>query len=146
MFLCDLKEDEMNLVLISLLIGFICTVFIYSLVVFFSTLEDLKWRDWLTLWPYQHWLGEFKDMFSLTIFLFSIVVFSLVFWVQLKLSMMTRDADSRGECVCHCKACKDGLKMSRAAVAYLGLNAEDIEELNKNHSVETNSVANDISH
>ena len=140
------EEDEMNLVLISLLIGFICTFLIYSLVVSLSTLEDLKWRDWLTLWPYQHWLSRFKEMFSVTIFSFSTVVFSFVFWAQLKLSTMAGDVASRGECVCYnCKACQKSLKLSRAAVAYLGLNAEDIEELSKDHLVETNSVANPIS-
>ena len=136
----------MNLVLVSLLIGFICTLFIYSLVVSLSTLEDLKWRDWLTLWPYQHWLSMFKDLFSFTIFSFSTVVFSFVFWAQLKLSMTARDAASKEKCVCYnCKACQKSLKLSRAAVAYLGLNAEDIEELSKDHLVETNSVANSIS-
>lgn len=136
----------MNLVLVSLLVGFTCTLFIYSLVVSLSTLEDLKWRDWLTLRPYQHWLSEFKDLFSFTIFSFSTVVFSLVFWAQLKLSMTARDAASKEECVCYnCKACQTSLKLSRAAVAYLGLNAEDIEELSKNHLVETNLVANPIS-
>ena len=135
----------MNLVLVSLLIGLVITFFIYSLVVSLSTLEDLKWRDWLTLRPYQHWLSEFKDLFSFTIFSFSTVTFSLVFWVQLKLSTMDRDATSRGECVCGCEACKDALKLSSAAVAYLGLNAEDIEELSKDHLVESNSVANPIS-
>lgn len=136
----------MNLVLVSLLVGFTCTLFIYSLVVSLSTLEDLKWRDWLTIWPYQHWLSMFKELFSFTIFSFSTVVFSLVFWAQLKLSMTTRDASSKEECVCcNCKACQKSLKLSRAAVAYLGLNAEDIEELSKDHLVETNSVANPIS-
>lgn len=135
----------MNLVLVSLLIGLVITFFIYSLVVSLSTLEDLKWRDWLTIWPYQHWLSMFKELFSFTIFSFSTVVFSLVFWAQLKLPTMARDAASKEECVCDCKACKDSLKLSRAAVAYLGLNVEDIEELSKNHLVETNSVANPIS-
>lgn len=136
----------MNLVLVSLLVGFTCTLFIYSLVVSLSTLEDLKWRDWLTIWPYQHWLSMFKELFSFTIFSFSTMVFSLVFWAQLKLSMTARDASSKEECVCYnCKACQKSLKLSRAAVAYLGLNAEDIEELSKDHLVETNSVANPIS-
>ena len=136
----------MNLVLVSLLIGLVITFFIYSLVVSLSTLEDLKWRDWLTFRPYQYWLSEFKDLFSFTIFSFSTVTFSLVFWVQLKLSTMDRDATSKEECVCYnCKACQTSLKLSRAAVAYLGLNAEDIEELSKDHLVETNLVANPIS-
>ena len=43
------------------------------------------------------------------------------------------------------KHVKKSLKLSRAAVAYLGLNAEDIEELSKDHLVETNTVANPIS-
>ena len=139
----------MNLILASLLVGFICALLIYSLIVSLSTLEDLKLRDWLTLWPYQHWLGEFKDMFDLKIFVVGTIVFSLMFWAQLKISMTAREvveeAASRGECVCDCKACKDGLKLSRAAVAYLGLDAEDIEELDKDHLVKTNSVANLIS-
>ena len=119
----------MNLVLISLLTGFICTLLIYSIIVSLSTLEDLEWRDWLTLLPYQYWLGNFKDMFSFTILSFSTVTFSFLFWAHLKLSTMARDASSRGECVCYCEACKESLKMSRAAVVYLGLNDEDIEEL-----------------
>lgn len=135
----------MNLVLISLLTGFICTLLIYSIVVSLSTLEDLEWRDWLTLLPYRCWLGNFKDMFSFTLFSFSTVIFSFMFWDHLKLSMMARDSSSREECVCNCKACKDSLKLSRAAVVYLGLDDEDIEELSKNHLVETNSIANPIS-
>ena len=113
----------MNLVLISLLAGFICTLLIYSIVVSLSTLEDLEWRDWLTLLPYQHWFGEFKNMFNFKIFVFSTVIFSFLFLAQSKTSI------SREECVCNCKACKDGLKWSRAAVVYLGLDDEDIEEL-----------------
>ncbi len=135
----------MNLVLISLLLGFICTFLVYFLIVSFSTLEDLKMRDWLTFWPYQHWFGEFKDMFDLKIFVVGSIVFSLMFWAQLKTSMTAREvreaAASRGECVCDCKACKDGLKLSKAAVAYLGLDAKDIEELSKDHLVGTNSIA-----
>ena len=119
----------MNLVLISLLTGFICTLLIYSIIVSLSTLEDLEWRDWLTLLPNQYWLSNFKDMFSFTILSFSTVTFSFLLWAHLKLSTMARDASSRGECVCYCEACKESLKMSRAAVVYLGLDDEDIEEL-----------------
>ena len=136
----------MTLFLISLLVGVLSAFLLHSVFTALIVLADLKWRDWLTLWPYQHWLSMFKDLFSFTIFSFSTVVFSLVFWAQLKLSMTARDAASKEECVCYnCKACQTSLKLSRAAVAYLGLNAEDIEELSKDHLVETNLVANPIS-
>ena len=113
----------MNLVLISLLTGFICTFLICSILAVFSALEDIEWRDWLTLWPYQHWFSELKNMFFSEIFVFSTAIFSFMFWIQLKTSMEVEEVmeatASREECVCNCKACK-------------------------NHSVKTNLIANPI--
>ena len=116
----------MNLVLASLLGGFICTFLIYSLIVSLSTLEDLKWRDWLTLWPYQHWVGEFKDMFDLKIFTVGVVMFSLFIWISLRSSTA---AKSDGRCTCGCKSCQESLRLARAAVNYLALDDEEIDDL-----------------
>jgi len=116
----------MNLVLASLLAGFLSTFLLYSFIVSLSTLEDLKWRDWLTLWPWQHWLGEFKAMFDLKLFIVSTVVFSLFIWA----SLMSSTAVKSGEqCKCGCKSCQESLRLARAAINYLALEDEEINEL-----------------
>ena len=55
----------MTLFLISLLVGVLSAFLLHSVFAAFIVLADLKWRDWLTFWPYQHWLKEFKSMFDL---------------------------------------------------------------------------------
>ena len=116
----------MNLVLASILVGFLTVLLLYSLIVLLSTLEDLKWRDWLTLWPWQHWLGEFKAMFDLRIFMVGMTMFSAIVWISLKSS---DTAKSGGQCECGCKSCQESLRLARAAVNYLALEDEEINEL-----------------
>lgn len=116
----------MNLILASLLVGFITLLLIYSLIVSLSTLEDLRLRDWLTLWPYQHWLGEFKAMFDLRIFMVGTTMFSAIVWISLKSS---DTAKSSGQCKCGCKSCQESLRLARAAINYLALEDEEITEL-----------------
>lgn len=116
----------MNLVLASILVGFLSTFLLYSFIVSLSTLEDLKWRDWLTLWPWQHWLGEFKAMFDLKIFIVSTIVFSLFIWASVRSSTA---AKSDEQCKCGCKACQESLRLARAAINYLALEDEEINEL-----------------
>ncbi len=116
----------MNLVLASILVGFLSILLLYSVIVSISTLEDLRLRDWLTLWPYQHWLGEFKDMFDLKIFIVGMMIFSFTVWIQLKSPI---DAKDGGQCECGCKACQESLRLARAAINYLALEDEEINEL-----------------
>ena len=59
----------MTLFLISLLVGVLSAFLLHSVFVVFIVLADLKWRDWLTFWPYQHWFKEFKSMFDLELFM-----------------------------------------------------------------------------
>ena len=66
----------MILFLISLLVGSISAFLLHSIFTAFITFADLKWRDWLTLQPYRHWIREFKAMFDLVIFIIMIMLFS----------------------------------------------------------------------
>ena len=59
----------MILFLISLLVGVLSAFLLHSVFTVFIVLADLKWRDWLTFLPYQHWLKEFKFMFDLELFM-----------------------------------------------------------------------------
>lgn len=59
----------MILFLISLLVGVLSAFLLHSVFTVFIVLADLKWRDWLTFLPYQHWLKEFKSMFDLELFM-----------------------------------------------------------------------------
>ena len=66
----------MLLFLISLLVGSISAFLLHSIFTAFITFADLKWRDWLTLQPYRHWIREFKAMFDLVIFIIIIMLLS----------------------------------------------------------------------
>lgn len=66
----------MLLFLISLLVGSISAFLLHSIFTAFITFADLKWRDWLTLQPYRHWIREFKAMFDLVIFIIMIMLLS----------------------------------------------------------------------
>ena len=66
----------MLLFLISLLVGSISAFLLHSIFSAFITFADLKWRDWLTLQPYRHWIREFKAMFDLVIFIIMIMLLS----------------------------------------------------------------------
>ena len=66
----------MLLYLISLLVGSISAFLLHSIFTAFITFADLKWRDWLTLQPYRHWIREFKAMFDPVIFIIMIMLLS----------------------------------------------------------------------
>ena len=66
----------MLLFLISLLVGSISAFLLHSIFTAFITFADLKWRDWLTLQPYRHWIREFKAMFDPVIFIIMIMLLS----------------------------------------------------------------------
>ena len=119
----------MNLVLISTIVGLATMFLIFLVVVTFSTLEDLRLRDWLTLWPYQHWLGEFKSMFDLKIIVVGTVVFSLMIYVPLRTTKAKNVTVSQGKCTCDCRVCKESLRLSKVAIAYLGLDEENIKSI-----------------
>ena len=68
----------MILFFISLLVGSLSAFLLHSVFVTFITFADLKWRDWLTLQPYRHWLKEFKEMFDLMLFMIMIILFSFL--------------------------------------------------------------------
>ena len=68
----------MILFLISLLVGSISAFLLHSVFVVFITFADLKWRDWLTLQPYRHWIREFKAMFDLVIFIIMTMLLSFL--------------------------------------------------------------------
>ena len=71
----------MLLFLISLLVGSISAFLLHSVFVAFITFADLKWRDWLTLQPYRHWIREFKAMFDLVIFIIMTMLLSFLWLV-----------------------------------------------------------------
>lgn len=68
----------MLLFLISLLVGSISAFLLHSIFTAFITFADLKWRDWLTLQPYRHWIREFKAMFDLVIFIIMTMLLSFL--------------------------------------------------------------------
>ena len=68
----------MLLFLISLLVGSISAFLLHSIFTAFITFADLKWRDWLTLQPYRHWLKEFKEMFDLMLFMIMTILLSFL--------------------------------------------------------------------
>ena len=68
----------MILFLISLLVGSLSAFLLHSIFTAFITFADLKWRDYLTLRPYWHWLREFKAMFDLVIFMIMTVLLSFL--------------------------------------------------------------------
>ena len=70
----------MLLFLISLLVGSISAFLLHSIFTAFITFADLKWRDWLTLQPYRHWIREFKAMFDPVIFIIMTMLLSF-FWL-----------------------------------------------------------------
>lgn len=105
----------MKLIGIALLLGIFTVFLLYSLVVTLSTFEDLKWRDWLTLWPYKHWIKEFKEMFEMNVIFIGTLAFSLLFYAEIKVSTVLTASDSsrKGECTCNCKACQESFKLAR---------------------------------
>lgn len=106
----------MILIGISLLIGIFAIFLLYSLIVTLSTFEDLKWKDWLTLWPYEHWIKEFKEMFEMKIIFIGALSFSLLFYADIKLFstvLTASDSSRKGECTCNCKACQESFKLAK---------------------------------
>lgn len=124
----------MDLFLTSVVISFILIFSLFCLVVTAFTFYDLTWRDFLTLWPYKHWLGTFKEMFSVSFMSVGTLLFALVLYLPVKDSKEKYEMTKSGQCICSCKACQ-------AVVAHLGLTVEDIARLTSS----TNSVANSTS-
>ena len=62
----------MDLFLTSVVISFVLIFSLFCLTVTAFTFYDLPLRDFLTLWPYKHWLGTFKEMFGFEKIFFTI--------------------------------------------------------------------------
>jgi hypothetical protein len=124
----------MDLFLTSVVISFVLIFSLFCLLVTALTCYDLTWRDFLTLWPYKHWLGTFKEMFSVSFMSVGTLLFALVMYLPIKDSKEKYEMTKAGRCTCSCKACQ-------AVVAHLGLTVEDIARLTSS----TNSVANSTS-
>ena len=78
----------MILFLISLLVGSISAFLFHSVFVAFITFTDLKWKDWLTLQPYRHWLKEFKETFDLMLFVFMTILLSFLWFLFVTLASL----------------------------------------------------------
>ena len=78
----------MILFLISLLVGSISAFLLHSVFVAFITFADLKWKDWLTLQPYRHWLKEFKEMFDLMLFVIMTILLSFLWFLFVTLASL----------------------------------------------------------
>ena len=119
----------MNIALASIAVGFTIVMLVFCLIVTLSALEDIKWRDWLTLWPYKHWISEFTSMFSWPLLVSGTLLFALVVFPGLWDARRRIAASEEGLCTCNCKKCQEAVLKADAAVQYLNLDKEDIEDL-----------------
>lgn len=75
----------------------ICTIFLlYSLIVTLSTSED---------WSCRRWIKEFKEMFEMKVIFIGILLFSLLFYIEIKIFTVETISisSSKCECTCNCK-------------------------------------------
>ena len=100
----------MILFFISLLVGSLSAFLLHSVFVAFITFADLKWRDWVTLQPYRHWLKEFKEMFDLMLFMIMTILLSFLWllFVALASFMDYTRRDESGHCECGFNCYQEG--------------------------------------
>lgn len=107
--------------------------------VFDSSLKDIITGRALVTFAKKIW-----NSFSLKFFALVWLVGTLIFWLPARDTCVKFQKEKEGLCTCNCKTCQETAKKVDAAIQYLGLDEEDIEDLilqKKAEEVEAKEVA-----
>lgn len=102
---------------VSLLIACLDTVFD-------SSLKDIITGRAAVTFAKKIWNG-----FSLKFFAFIWLVGTLIFWLPAASCLDGIQKEKEGLCTCTCKKCQEATRKADAAIQYLNLSKEDIEDL-----------------
>lgn len=110
--------------------AFVAAIFI--LMSFCLNLFDSSFKRIITGAFLIDWIKSMWDMFTLKGYIILIVVCGLFFTIPVMDSMKKVELEKQGKHTCTCKVCQRTMLETRygeAAVKYLGLDEEDIDEL-----------------
>lgn len=105
---------------------------IFILMSFWLNLLDSSFKRIITGAFLIDWIKAMWDMFTLKGYITLIVVCGLIFTIPVVDSMKKVELEKQGKHTCTCKVCQRTMLETRygeAAVKYLGLDEEDIDEL-----------------
>ena len=105
---------------------------IFILMSFWLNLLDSSFKRIITGAFLIDWMKSMWDMFTFKGYIALIVVCGLIFTIPVVDSMKKVELEKRGKHTCTCKVCQRTMVETRygeAAVKYLGLDEEDIDEL-----------------
>ena len=117
---------------ISCLIVAVFGAAIFILMSFWLNLLDSSFKRIITGAFLIDWIKAMWDMFTLKGYITLIVACGLIFTIPVMDSMKKVELEKQGKHTCTCKVCQRTMLETRygeAAVKYLGLDEEDIDEL-----------------
>ena len=132
----SLKVAAMVSLMIAVCVGLLITCID---TIFDSSLKDIITGRAVVTFAKKIWNG-----FSLKFFAFVWLVGTLIFWLPVRDECDKLQKEKIGACTCNCKTCQETAKKVDAAIQYLGLDEEDIEDLilqKKAEKVEAKEVA-----
>lgn len=117
---------------ISCLIVAVFGAAIFILMTFWLNLLDSSFKRIITCAFLVDWMKSMWDMFTFKGYITLIVICGLIFTIPVMDAMQKVELEKQGKHTCTCKVCQRTMLETRygeAAVNYLGLDKEDIDEL-----------------
>lgn len=129
---------------VAAMVSLVITVCVGLFITCIDTVFDSSLKDIITGRAVVTFAKKIWNGFSLKFFALVWLVGTLIFWLPAHDACVKLQKEKIGACTCRCKTCQETAKKVDAAIQYLSLDEEDIEDLilqKKAEEVEAKEVA-----
>ena len=129
---------------VAAIVSFVLIIFLGLVITLGNAFLDSSFKEIITGKVFVTWVRRLWRGFVWKLFAFIWLVGVLLFWIPAYDACEKSQKEKIGACTCHCKACQETAKKVDAAIQYLSLDEEDIEDLilqKKAEEVEVKEVA-----
>ena len=129
---------------VAAIVSFVLIIFLGLVITLGDAFLDSSFKEIITGKVFVTWVRRLWRGFVWKLFAFIWLVGVLLFWIPAYDACEKSQKEKIGACTCHCKTCQETAKKVGAAIQYLNLDEEDIEDLilqKKAEEVEAKEVA-----
>lgn len=129
---------------VAAIVSFALIIFLGLVITLGDAFFDSSFKEIITGKVIVTWVRRLWSGFVWKLFAFVWLVGTLLCWIPAYDACEKCQKEKIGACTCHCKTCQETAKKVDAAIQYLSLDEEDIEDLilqKKAEEVEVKEVA-----
>ena len=129
---------------VAAIVSFVLVIFLGLVITLGDAFLDSSFKEIITGKVFVTWVRRLWRGFVWKLFAFIWLVGTLLFWIPAYDACEKSQKEKTGACTCRCKTCQETAKKVDAAIQYLSLDEEDIEDLilqKKVEEVEVREVA-----